>query len=529
MTARKSYSRYFIILQEDQKGYGLDNDKAPSGYAKLEVKNNKSKISYYVQNLKKDKGQYYMILITDKQDPRSLINIGKLNIDDNGKADVSFEYDMNNIAGTNIAMDKVVGAAIVTMNGKIVPIMVGFSTNDVPKEWITYPIAKGTQAPATGTTTQPGIGATGATGAIPKPSITTPGTVPTPTTTVPPTGTAQPGMGATGMTGTAPIPGTTTQPAGSPGATGTTQAPNIMMPGTIPTPGVTGAAPVPNFTGPTGATGAVPGTGVTGPTGMMTPSTGVTGATMGMTGVTDPTGGTINFEEFDDGFGDDFDEFEIIDATPIENQTPSPTTRDMFDRYEEEIEYSKMQRNKHKKCKHHEHCEDHHKDHKHHCKNDCDNKYPMNHLSPMDNMNKYDWPTGKMGEFFKKVVKGFEKIGENENIKNCFWYKAKVEKLEDMYCIYDYNKYTVAFYPMICYYPYISKHKSFMLGYKCDDEGKLKYIIYAIPGTKAIEDQPYGGKTGFVTWMPSEDNNEMGHWLMYYDFKTNNIVIPIKR
>jgi len=57
----------------------------------------------------------------------------------------------------------------------------------------------------------------------------------------------------------------------------------------------------------------------------------------------------------------------------------------------------------------------------------------------------------------------------------------------------------------------------------------LIYSKSSFPDLKAIGDQPYGGKTGFVTWMPSENSNEMGHWLMYYDFKTNNIVIPIKR
>lgn len=176
--------------------------------------------------------------------------------------------------------------------------------------------------------------------------------------------------------------------------------------------------------------------------------------------------------------------------------------------------------------------DDEYDDHKSYnqCKDNKKNYGKYNNWENNENhMYKYNWPLGNTGEFFKNVVKGFEKLGENENIKNCFWYKVAVSKLEDMYCIYDYNKYTVVFYPMICYYPYISKKKNFIIGYKCDDEGKLKYIIYGIPGTKALEDQPYGGKTGFVTWMPSKEEKDMGHWLMYYDFKTNNVVIPIKR
>ena len=35
---------------------------------------------------------------------------------------------------------------------------------------------------------------------------------------------------------------------------------------------------------------------------------------------------------------------------------------------------------------------------------------------------------------------------------------------------------------MICYYPYIAKHKHFMIGHKYDNNGNLKYIVYALPG-----------------------------------------------
>ena len=68
MTQKKSYSRYFIILQEDEKGYSLASDKVASGYAKLELKNDKCKISYYVQNLKKEMTPYYMMLVCNKKD-----------------------------------------------------------------------------------------------------------------------------------------------------------------------------------------------------------------------------------------------------------------------------------------------------------------------------------------------------------------------------------------------------------------------------------------------------------------------------
>jgi len=91
----------------------------------------------------------------------------------------------------------------------------------------------------------------------------------------------------------------------------------------------------------------------------------------------------------------------------------------------------------------------------------------------------------------------------------------------------NYNKYTLAYYPMLNYYPYISKSGNFLLGYKCNANGEIKYIVYGIPGGKEKNDQPYGGRTGFVTWT-SDDANDIGYWLMFYDFNNSSIVIPTK-
>ncbi len=220
------------------------------------------------------------------------------------------------------------------------------------------------------------------------------------------------------------------------------------------------------------------------------------------------------------------DELEINDRSYIEDENR------IFEEYEKEIERLKDYRKKHskKKNKYDDDC-------KIKKQQDCEkmksNKKYGGDCKPDKNKkcqwNDNDYPVGAKGKFFKEVVYGLEKIGNNENIKNCFWYKAHIKKLEDMYCVYDYNKYSVVFYPMICYYPYISRHGNFMVGYKCNDEGELKYVIYAIPGTRSLSDQPYEGKTGFVTFMPNEDDDKMGHWLMYYDIKGNTVVVPVKR
>ena len=84
------------------------------------------------------------------------------------------------------------------------------------------------------------------------------------------------------------------------------------------------------------------------------------------------------------------------------------------------------------------------------------------------------------------------------------------------------------YYPMINYYPYINKSKHFLLGYKSNLEGQLEYIVYGIPGSKEKNEQPYGGKTGFVTWT-SNNTRSQGYWLMFYDFKNSSIVVPMRR
>lgn len=136
---------------------------------------------------------------------------------------------------------------------------------------------------------------------------------------------------------------------------------------------------------------------------------------------------------------------------------------------------------------------------------------------------------GSVGEYFEKIARGFDVYEDKLNdINNCKWYRVNVDSIDDLCNESNYNKYTLAYYPMINYYPYISKNNHFLLGYKCDTEGELQYIVYGIPGSKDKEDQPYGGKTGFVTWTNS-NNRSQGYWLMFYDFKNSSIVIPMKK
>ena len=136
---------------------------------------------------------------------------------------------------------------------------------------------------------------------------------------------------------------------------------------------------------------------------------------------------------------------------------------------------------------------------------------------------------GSIGEYFESIVDGFERDTDSiDELKYTKCYKVTVHDLREMCNMNNYNKYTLAYYPMLNYYPYIKKYGFFMIGYKCDSKGNLKHIIYGVPGKKDKDEQPYDGRTGFVTWVSIKNNANNGCWLMFYDFKNSTVVVPMK-
>ncbi|MBU3214859.1 hypothetical protein LL033_09280 [Clostridium estertheticum] len=436
MTPKKNYSRYFIILQEDEKGYSLESDKIPSGYAKLEMKNNKCKISYYVQNLRKEKQPYYMILICGKKDVNKIIKVGKLNIDDHGRVDIFHEYDMDNIADTGINAEKIIGAAIVKfLDNNVISIMSGFSTTEKPNEWKSYKLADSNKETK---------------------------------------------------------------------ETRTDEVKNEFdeYEESIEIIKVKSDEALKHLEVQEKIDKKV--------------------EEKKVDVVEEPKVDTKQRIKFNDGLP--LEEQNNIEVEEVEekveiNQIDNICDCEISEKLEEKNEIDNLEdivdlnRDKDKmQCKEDKKQKD--------C--GCNNKE--------NNSYKGEYPKGDMGNFFKAAVQDFTQVPDfTKEIKWCKWYKVPVHNLENMYDLSDYNKYTIAYYPMICYYPYIRNYKSFMLGYKCDSSGKMKYIVYGIPGSKNKAHQPYGGRTGFVTWIADKGNDEMGHWLMFYDFKNSTVVVPIKK
>ncbi|MBV4416335.1 hypothetical protein KM803_03275 [Clostridium tyrobutyricum] len=449
MAQKKSYSRYFIILQEDEKGYSLASDKIASGYAKLETKNDKCKVSYYVQNLKKDKTPYYMILICNKNDAKKIINVGEMNIDDYGRADVSYEYPINNVSGSGIGIDKVSGAAIVRLlDGNIIAVMSGFASMDIP-DWQSFDVSENKNKKAEGQ----------------KP---------------------KPVKQSDKKTDNKDNSGVKKEVEKAKDTKKDKNAKDDK----------------------------------------------------------DTNKKTVKDNKKDDKKDSQKDKAKLSNNKSI------------FDEYEENIELKKKEINPEKM--------DNIKDDKPKQRLDKESSLSnkisdlvedekMEKLQEIKNINEDESNDDKIyidnsavkvsqknyrghnkkskHDFFGLLVKGFKEVSDvTGELKRCKWYKVPATSINSLQNTRDHNKYTFVYCPMMPYYKYIEENCHILFGYKYDKNGNVKYMLYGIPGTKSREDQPYEGRSGFVTWVPSyRGKDKSGYWIMFYDFKTGTIQIPIKK
>lgn len=443
MSQKKKYSRSFIILQENEKGHGISSDKLPTGYTKIETRNGKCKVFFYVQNLKGASKPYYMVLVCNKKDTKKLIRLGELKLDEYGKAEVTREYDENNVGESGIGIDKVIGAAVSQFNGNdIVALMSGFNATDVPEDWKTYSLAS-------------------------------------------------------------------------------TKAKEVYN----------------DFENPPKAkkvevkkveTEKVEVKQVENKTGEVKPP--------------ENRDVEVKAKEVKSKLTSDRETKENIDNT--EKQSDKKESNNIFDKYEESIENTKKDDySENKNISANEVKDEKRKENNDELKIDEEEKkcpcYTYNNQNvensiqdeiPINNISK-DYPIGRTGEFFKTLADDFEDLGEAfQDVRCCRWYKVSSDFRKHKHHKSDYNKYTILYYPMMSYYAYIQKSGYYLVGYKYDEKGKMKYIVYGILGTKSKFDQPFGGRTGFVSWVPmekgKEDYDDKGCWLMFYDFKNAAILVP---
>lgn len=452
--------RNFIILQEDERGHSKAQDKPLSGYAKVEAKEDKCKVSFYAQNLNKDEHKCYMVIVCAKRDMRQLVNLGEVNITDIGKVDGFKEFSANNIGGLGLGYDKISGAAIVKkVDDKLQFLISGFMSNEMPKDnWKEYTLMNSMDMGKFMGGSTSGKSAPSETEAEAEKSNTM--------------GKATPMMEGTPIVSNTPM------------SQGTEMPPSTSMSQNMPMTPMVERSPEES------------------PEESELPSEGevifepeVINRETEKSEVVEPSDNTPEEIQWEEVSNDEPIESVVSSigrniggAKPPTIEADTIEVRSEFDEYESNIDEEQEAEFR---------------------------------------------PQGSVGEFFESIAEDFEldrHKNKKKDIKYCKWYKVKVDNLDDMCNVTDYNKYTVIYYPMINYYPYFKKHGHFCVGYKCNDKSKMKYIVYGVPGKKDKGDQPYGGKTGFVTWMEDESlGTGMGYWLMFYDFRNSVIVIPSER
>lgn len=458
MAQKKAYSRYFIILQQDENGYSLSSDKLPSGYTKLETKNDKCKISYYVQNLKKEMEPYYMVLICSKKDVKKLIKLGQMNIDDHGRAEITYEYNASSIAESGIPVEVISGAAVVKYDdSSIISIMSGFATTDTPSDWRSFDIYDNARSIEVEAETKMEAESKN----VEKETDTKADTVVLEN--------KEKNMfdeyeekieevkeslkGSEVIESQEPI----VEEANLIREDSDVKEENVVLEKGDNTIQVVNEEDVVNE------------------------SIELKEDVQADTEIKEDIQVESKVEDIEVK-----EELEIKEANTI-NQEQTNTNKNKFEDVYNDIRVEE----------------------------------------------KEHYPIGTVGEFFKILAEDFDEMQDVcKDIKKCKWYKVNVNNLDDMCNASNYNRYTIVYYPMINYYPYIKNHGHFLLGYKYDDSGKMKYLVYGIPGTRNANEQPYGGKSGFVTWASLDEgnarDNELGYWLMFYDFRTSTIVIPVK-
>ncbi len=444
--------RNFIILQEDERGYSNSNDKTLSGYSKIEAKGNTCKISFYAQNLRKDEEEYCILAICNKKDIKKILNLGKISVSDGGKAEVTKEYPLDNVAGLGISYDKISGAAIgKEKNGIPIIVMCGFINGEQPSDsWKNYKMVDCSHNKA-----------------------------------------------------------------------------KDKMEYIKKEEKKEDKKKKHKHRGEDDEINTID---------------------------TVEEGREIDTEEViqeEKEIEIEINEVEVRSQEDVAEEVIEEESNEKVDEevHREEIEINEYDTRNNKEDENLEEFIDENNPfvRQNYNENPFNNKVEGN-LYGIDDLNrgyfknKFDEYEeklkeensefkirGSVGEYFESIASGFENCRNKYNeIKFCKWYKVPVNDLHEMCNMSNYNRYSVAYYPMLNYYPYIRKYRHFMLGYKCDEEGNLRYIVYGIPGEKNKDEQPYEGKTGFVTWVADESRDGIGCWLMFYDFKNSTVVVPMK-
>ncbi len=102
MIYSRNYARMFVTLQQENSDYSYDF-KDSMGRCVIEVRFGKGKFSVYIQGLKQ--GEYNVVLVSCKNMNNTGVVLGKIKSDSNGKGELRFEFDPENVCKTNLKLE----------------------------------------------------------------------------------------------------------------------------------------------------------------------------------------------------------------------------------------------------------------------------------------------------------------------------------------------------------------------------------------------------------------------------------------
>lgn len=489
--------RSFIILQEDEKGHSIANDKPLSGYAKVEVRNDRCKVAFYAQNLKKDYGKCSMMLICNKKDTEVLLDLGTMNITPQGKAEISIEFDANNIGNSGVSYDKVVGASLCKKDtGNLKSLMCGFLNGEKPtSNWKGYKKLVCVKPEAKVSEVKPMKEVP----TMPKEKKETPVTK----KVAPVTEKVMPVVEKT-----APV-------------TEKVEKAKVSMDKKTECGCVKSRSKYDEYES-------------------YIDNSDIEEGKIVAENVSEEekreSDTKLEKQEKESNSSIEEESRKDEESKQSENEKMERLEKEEREEVKEKEETKEREETKEESEEKEETKEERKKENDEYANyKDYERRRYSN--SEEGQIGKYTYQEedddftlrGTLGEFFETVVDSLEQTRCTNEIRKCKWYKVPVKSFDSMCNIADYNKYTALYYPMTNYYPYISKHGHFLVGLKCDKYGNVKYLVYGIKGSKEKGQQPYDGKTGFVTWTSAPElGKDMGYWLMFYDFKNNIVVVPSK-
>lgn len=533
MAAKKSYNRFFIIFQEEDRGYGVGPDRPPTGYAKLETKNDKGKVTIYVQNLKPfENGEclYKCYLISHHDDKDHIAYLGIMNIDDLGRGESSWECSAENAFDSKIAIDKYNAAALIVdregMNAVVAP-LVGYMSKEkfewrskipavkqkfeklkeeVKSEEKTSSEEHGNDAVKFEEYEKQISEIVNRKEDIPEPKLAEQEE-------------AQKEVQAEETSG---------------GISENAETVKIEP--------VEEEKKIEEVREQVEEEKQIE---------EVREQVEEVKQTEEMH---EQVGEEVKFEnpeyneKIDNEIADSKNIYIDIDNEVTDNEIVDSDTEDesIRGKHKHHKECDEIEHEKHEEHKEHEQHEEYeHEKHEYYKEGfewgkKHDHKYePMfgcwgegGHPCQID-YSKYDF-RHVMAKMMEDILDDYEEVDMHKHMKNCKMWKVDMKKYaRDGHKMYMYPCYDLIFYPMLnnpyCnYYNYIRRHGHYLIGimYGGRDNREVRRIIFAIPGARNIYEQPFQGMTGFKKWIPCDNKKVGGYWVMMYDPMSGRVSQP---